>query len=74
VSLGQADVQAGCAALLVSRPMATFGPITRKSVSKFWFSFNHLNIQENPFTFPKFIENNINIIKIQNKFLWNPLE
>jgi hypothetical protein len=37
-------------------------------------SFYHLNIQENSYKFPKFIENNINIIKIQNKFLWYPLE
>jgi hypothetical protein len=34
------------------------------------YSFQYF---KNPFKFQTFIENNVNIIKIQRKFLWNPL-
>jgi hypothetical protein len=59
-----------------SQHWTALGRMRPKHCSKvFLFSrcFIQVNFPENSYAFPKFIENSINIRKIQNKFCWNPL-
>jgi hypothetical protein len=37
-----------------------------------FFFFILLDISRNSYNIPKFIENKIKLLKMQNKFLWNP--
>jgi hypothetical protein len=44
------------------------------SITELPYSINSTKFQEFRTSFPKFVENKIKFIKIQSKFLWDPLE
>jgi hypothetical protein len=58
----------------VVRSWARFGPDISHPFSFFWISFVSIINSRISFRIQKCIENKIKIIKIQNKFLYNPIE